>query len=410
MITKQFLLQQLPPVRDEWEVVTEDQDVNDIIKQILRAHEANKIYYDKIALYFDAGTVPEICDNIFDFEKSQIKYKEESQNEQTTAIPGGILSRGYGDCKHYASFAGGVLSGIERLTGKKIDWNYRFASYQLWRPLPYHVFVVVRDKGKEYWIDPTPGAIGMQPVWKMDRKPKKQMPLLNQIAGVGVGDCGCNGNGHAQVGSFSSIFKGIQHFAAGMGMQVPRSAFLVLVALNAFGYATKLHNALQYTDTSNKLFDIWWRLGGDNQKLRDAIEKGYKKPVNNDALQGSSFQGVPVGYYRAQDGSVLPISTAAGGPDPFYTISGAGVGDIAAAASIIASAAIIVAAIMPVISRLLDAHNASTVVNAPQIDPTTGLPVGLQVQRNPVVEFAQSNPLLVAAGVGLLGYYIYENY
>ena len=152
------LLQYLPPVQNVWEVVTQDQSVKDIIKQVIKAHYDNQLYYDKIALFFDATTVPEILDNIYDFIKDNIRYKEESDAAQTTAIPAGILARGFGDCKHYASFAGGILSAIKRLTGKRFSWHYCFASYDLFNKVPYHVFIVVQDGGTEYYLDPVPGS------------------------------------------------------------------------------------------------------------------------------------------------------------------------------------------------------------------------------------------------------------
>lgn len=166
---KYTLIGALPQDRDEFVKVTDDQTVPDIIAEIVRSHRDNEGLYNKIALFFNAPSVAEICDNIIDFELENFQYREESKDVQTTKQPQGLLTKGFGDCKHFASFAGGVLSGITRLTGKKIDWCYRFVSYQLLRRDPYHVFVVVFDRGREIWIDATPGTEGKEPIWIVDR-------------------------------------------------------------------------------------------------------------------------------------------------------------------------------------------------------------------------------------------------
>lgn len=164
------LLSVLPAQRGVWEVVAQDQSVPDIIEQVKKAHRENEGYYDLIAPAFDAPTVLEICENIAEFEAENLKYREESKDRQTTALPAGILSRG-GDCKHFASLAGGLIDGLNRTRGKKIQWCYRFVSYQLLNRVPYHVFIVVFDHGAEYWIDETPGAQGKQPAWIQDERP-----------------------------------------------------------------------------------------------------------------------------------------------------------------------------------------------------------------------------------------------
>lgn len=169
-MTRFDLLKLLPPNRDEWVVINKKQNVPDIIREVCQAHSSFKGLYDRIGYLFDVGSVKQICDGLYNFCKANISYVEESPEHQTTTVPQGLLSRGYGDCKHYASFCGGCLSAIARATGKKINWHYRFASYSIFRRTPYHVFVVVQDKGSEIWIDPTPGAADKYPVWVINKK------------------------------------------------------------------------------------------------------------------------------------------------------------------------------------------------------------------------------------------------
>jgi hypothetical protein len=170
-VSKKFILGELPEYQDKWVTVMQRQAVPDIIRQMYSAHRQYRGYYDLIGLYFEGDTLAETCDNLYNFCKDNIRYREESEEWQTTAQPTGILVRGEGDCKHYASFIAGCLGAIERAEGIPIDWKYCFASYDWTRRTPYHVFVIVTDdEGNEIWVDPTPGAYGKEPVWMVTRK------------------------------------------------------------------------------------------------------------------------------------------------------------------------------------------------------------------------------------------------
>jgi len=183
-VTASALLQKLPPFRDEWILIKENQEVKDIKKRVDIAHKKYAEYYDLIALYFDADSIKKICDNIYNFIQKNVEYREETKELQTTSLPTGILYRGFGDCKHYALITGGILNAIERLTGKQIDWVYRFASYGI-NPTPHHVFVVVFDKGGEIWIDPVPGSDTITPLWIQDKKINvSKMALYENIGSV----------------------------------------------------------------------------------------------------------------------------------------------------------------------------------------------------------------------------------
>lgn len=165
-VDKNLLIEMLPAYKNEWVTVMQKQEVPHIIEEVFEAHKDFGKYYDKIGVLFEGATISETADNLFHFCKDNIAYKEEGEEFQTTAIPAGILVRGHGDCKHYASFIAGCLGAIERNTGKNIDWEYCFASYKLSQRTPYHVFVIAKDEeGNEIYIDPTPGAYGKEPVW-----------------------------------------------------------------------------------------------------------------------------------------------------------------------------------------------------------------------------------------------------
>ena len=181
MVSVETMIAELPPYKDEWQILHDDQKVKDIINEIIISHEDFTDYYDRIAYHFDAKDEYKIAEKIVDFLGSNVKYKEETDKDQTTAIPTGILIRGTGDCKHYSSFAAGVLDALKR-EGKKINWCYRFASYRILDKTPHHVFVVINPGGNEIWIDPTPNADRLTPVWQVDKKVNTM--LRKNIAGI----------------------------------------------------------------------------------------------------------------------------------------------------------------------------------------------------------------------------------
>ncbi len=188
MVSREKLLDALPPFRDEWIMLSSDQTVDTIITEVLSSHKYFAPYYDKIALYFDEGSIQKICNSLYRFCKQNFEYVEETEESQTTSVPSGLLERGHCDCKGYATFCAGVLDAIKRSTGNPIDWYYRFASYKKGDRLPHHVFTVVKTNGGEIWIDPTPGATEKDPSWIIDKtvKTKNAMPLLRNIAGIGM--------------------------------------------------------------------------------------------------------------------------------------------------------------------------------------------------------------------------------
>lgn len=152
MVTKQTLLNNLNTYIGSSKLLVYDQNTTDIIKELLKSHKENEHEYNKIYKYFDFTDQNKIFENIFNFCKKNIKYKIESGEKQTLKTPTAILVQGFGDCKQYAQFIGGILDAINR-NKKKLDWCYRFASYNDEKRIQ-HVFVVVKTKQGEIWIDP----------------------------------------------------------------------------------------------------------------------------------------------------------------------------------------------------------------------------------------------------------------
>lgn len=183
-VSKEMLLAQLPADRNEWVVIAADQRVKDIISELLDAYPEFAKYYDRIGTLFEGSNIRETCDNLYDFCKRELEYREEPEEWQTSALPAGLLTRGYCDCKGYASFIGGCLGAISRVTGEDIDWSFCFASYKIDQPTPYHVFIVVNTDDGPIWIDPTPGANDKEPIYALMAQPGEPRPTA-QVNGAG---------------------------------------------------------------------------------------------------------------------------------------------------------------------------------------------------------------------------------
>lgn len=150
-MSKSKMLKVLPAFKGETLVIEDSQSVADIRNELVNAHKLFAADYD---ILVENVNLPrrEIFQYLFDFCKKNIRYEVESEDVQSVRSPSGILSMGYGDCKHYASFIAGVLSALNRV-GYNFDWVYRFATYK--DANSAHVFVVVFDNdGNEIWIDP----------------------------------------------------------------------------------------------------------------------------------------------------------------------------------------------------------------------------------------------------------------
>lgn len=175
-------------------------------------------------------------------------------------------------------------------------------------------------------------------------------------------------------GFFSGIWRGVKK----VGLAVPRNAYLSLVALNVFGYATKLSNCLYNKDGSydqagkDKLNKLWSKkFAGSFSNLERAIKSGMKK--------------------KAILGSVNSVGAAA-----------------AAAPAWLAAASAIIAAIAPIIASILKTKSTEGTL-AEGIDPATGLPYGMNDAggySGGIMDWVKENPLIVLGGAAAAVYFL----
>jgi hypothetical protein len=363
-VTPEQLLQHLPPFRNERVLIAKDQKVNDIIEQILKAHEKYAQYYDRIAHYFDADTTEQVCNNINSFIKKHIAYVEEGDDSQTTALPSAILTLKHGDCKHYSSFTAGVLDALKR-QGKKIDWCYRFCSYKIIDKTPHHVFVVVKNNTGELWIDAVPGAETLTPLWQLDKTVKtSSMPLYDV-----VGNPGTNGAIGSTIGW--TLAQQIAHAIARTNpvLVLGRGAFLQMVKWNVKAWAKNMDYALQTKGLafSDPLGATWYKLGGQWQNLMDAINEGKdKRMIGEVGINKIGFTGAEI------------------------------------VAMITAAAPVIIA----VTSVIRSAMNKGDFEQGQLLYPTTGTGTTLPTGSGNTIIDTLKNPVVLAVGAGAM-YYLY---
>ncbi len=210
----------------------------------------------------------------------------------TVKSPAAILATGYGDCKHYSLFAGGVLQSLG------IPFAYRFASYRDYDKQPQHVFVVINPGKNEIWLDPVVGQYDYKKPYKhaTDRK-----MALYSISGMGATAQQKAALKAAKAAKKAAPTKAAKKAAktevkaarqaagrtAGQVLKkgtkailkvaaAPvRNAFLALVALNFGGLGTKLSIAWQ--KAPSRITNFWEGAGGQINALKKAWEKGSTK-------------------------------------------------------------------------------------------------------------------------------------
>lgn len=327
MVLREEILGSLPPYEGRRVLIKQNQDVDDIIKEVLASHKLFARHYDSIYYKFEGKSERELFRNLFDFLKTNIEYREESDRSQMTKSPAALLHHGYGDCKHYALFIAGVLDARGR-AGAPVDWEFVFASYSPVK-VPGHVFVRAWDsKGREYWIDPVLSDFDSRIPSPTFVKTKKISGMaLYRVSGIGqspavyeegesispeledairlllhYGVLNVDGQINDRLlmslqskvttdefirlmnarkliersavsGFFDSIWKGIKK----VSLAVPRNAYLSIVGLNAFNTATKLNLVLNDPEGREQLKKKWESLGGDFKKLENTILDGAKK-------------------------------------------------------------------------------------------------------------------------------------
>jgi len=294
-------------------MITGWQQTNDIIQAINNQHKINLPQAAKIKKYFDAGNPKDTAKNIHNFLRSEIQYRVEPSQKQTTKSLSRFINDGYGDCKHFSIFTNTILDAC----GYKPC--YRYAGYS-------------KNKGfvHVYSYIPATDTIcdAVLPGFDTEKTPiiKKDIPMsLYQLSGIdeigAVNFTKVKQNVSKATAKASNVVakavKEIPKAAAKMvdtgktiSLAVPRNAFLALVKLNVSGLATSLK---KLTDKSGPTgIKFWDTFGGDLKSLENAIKDGAtKKRIMGPVEEENAFNEVYGGY--SGDGVYIgePVTIAA---------------------------------------------------------------------------------------------------
>lgn len=199
----------LPPAKNTKTMVVRVQKESDMINSVLSAHKDHAREYDLIYNQFYVGDIYSTGKCIWTFLKDNLVYTAEGRSDQTEKSPTLILTPGQKvDCKHYSSFAGGVLDAIKRNTDKSFTWCYRYASYDPVDNEAAHVFVVINpDTEKEIWLDPVLNYYNEKliPSYFTDRYTNMALYKLAGINGRNNKNKGRNGNKNINPSTGSGI-------------------------------------------------------------------------------------------------------------------------------------------------------------------------------------------------------------
>lgn len=284
-----------------------------------------------IAPFFKKGNKEATAKAIFNFIKTNIKYKEDPQGIQYVLSPSVIVNQKFADCKGYSILAGSILHGLG------IPFKFRFAKYiNSQYPNEYsHVYIVIPNGNSYITLDPT-------------------LPTFNKEASGWSGapyDYAVGrqyASNSAAVGSLKSFVKSkwqqasdwVQENAQNIKELVNdlnidqkvktvtlapvRGAFLGLVRINFFALASRLYPGLlsqteavakgltpsqwqAYYNSTQNVLNTWYKWGGNRTEFKNVVLAGKDVKVIIGKKSDPGIKGIGV----AAESSVAAIITAA---------------------------------------------------------------------------------------------------
>lgn len=139
---------QVEPSPGRKEVLFQNVVTDDIIEVILYADSKLGEQTKKAAHLLRGKNSLETCRNIWDFVRSEVKYKKDRPGDEIIKSPSRTLQDGFGDCKSFSLLEASFLKNLG------ISYRYRFTGYpgDKWVS---HVYVVAEVEGKEIILDGT---------------------------------------------------------------------------------------------------------------------------------------------------------------------------------------------------------------------------------------------------------------
>ncbi len=301
----------------------------DIIRTLEKNFPAAFRQTKDFAKRFDAPTIEEVAENVWNFLKENMHYQADGSEHQKIRLPARLLSDKIGDCKSFALFAASILAHYT-------ETGFRYSSYRN-DPTPTHVYAIAKDEQgntiiidgvwhtfndekdfkhhKDHWmkISTLSGTANSTEVpkiaideytyhsldsWEKVLKAspkgsagfKEATKHVNEIlSNIGLDKKGIKrAQSMAGIGKHHwwekytdkvhSVLKGAWHMGKHLEPHVSamRNAFLGLVDINYRGFGSRITEQIQ-TGNTDELKKLWEdRFGGNFDRLVNAARRGAK--------------------------------------------------------------------------------------------------------------------------------------
>lgn len=144
---KQIADATIPPATGKEDLIKKRYRTNDIVAEIFSCFESSRNQLKNFAPYLQGDNLYDTCFNIWKFLKENVKYRVDPEGDQWVKTPARVWHDKVCDCKSYSIFIASVLYNLG------IKGCFRFVSFDNTDPNPTHVYVVVRNQGKNILID-----------------------------------------------------------------------------------------------------------------------------------------------------------------------------------------------------------------------------------------------------------------
>ena len=128
-----------PPIGEVFYKTNDWGNTEDIINAIIEADESAPLYTEKFALSIPYDNINDICRFLYDYVKTNVRYKEDEDGKQFVQMPGVLVNKKKGDCKSMSLFCASVLKNLGIL------YKYRFITQDPNSDL-HHVYLIVQDE------------------------------------------------------------------------------------------------------------------------------------------------------------------------------------------------------------------------------------------------------------------------
>jgi hypothetical protein len=110
----------------------------DIIKVLENNFPAARRQVKQFSKRFEANTIEQIAENVFNFLKQNVTYVSDGSEHQKIRLPARLIHDKVGDCKSFALFSAAILSHYTEV-------GFRYSSYRN-DPTPTHVYAIAKDE------------------------------------------------------------------------------------------------------------------------------------------------------------------------------------------------------------------------------------------------------------------------